>query len=193
MVPPPLFYWRLNDNYKTITYRTSYGIKKRNDSVCHLVRFMNVLGIDVGMTGAIASLSHDLKDNIIHDMPVYSITKGKTARKTINIPALLEIFKNEKAEHVYIERGAAFGMGVTSAFSFGFGVGVVEACVVAAGLPFTYVSPQTWKKAMNCPADKDGARMRASQLMPDMAHWWERRKDHGRAESALIALWGLKE
>ena len=154
---------------------------------------MSILGVDVGMSGAIASLSRDLKDNIIHDMPVYSITKGKTARNTINIPKLLEIFRNEKAEHVYIERVAAFGMGVTSAFSFGFGCGVVEACVVAAGIPFTYVSPQTWKKAMNCPADKDAARMRATQLLPDMGHWWELKKHDGRAESCLIALWGMRK
>ncbi len=155
--------------------------------------YMSIIGIDVGMNGAIASLSRDLKDNIIYDMPTYSITKGKTARKTINIPALLDIFKKESCEHAYIERVAAFGMGVTSAFSFGFGCGVVEACLVASSIPFTYVSPQTWKKDMNCPVDKDAARMRASQLLPDMAHWWELKKHDGRAESALISLWGLNK
>lgn len=152
---------------------------------------MNVLGIDVGMSGAISSLSLDLRDNIIWDMPTFNITKGKTARNTINIPKLLEIFKNAKATHAYIEDVAAFGMGATSAFSFGFGCGVVEAAVVAAGIPFTKVHPAKWKKAMACPKDKDGARMRATQLIPEMGHWWELKKHDGRAEASLIALYGL--
>ena len=40
------------------------------------------------------------------------------------------------------------------------------------------------------PADKDGARARASQLLPWAAHQWARAKDDGKAEASLIALYG---
>lgn len=155
---------------------------------------MNILGIDVGMSGGLSFLSADLKDNIIYDMPTFEITKGGSVRKRIDVLALLKILVTHLPDHVYIEQVSAQpGNGAASAFTYGFGCGVVEACVSAAGLPFTYVPPQTWKKAMACPKDKDGARSRASQLLPAMAHNWDRKKDDGRAEAALIGLYGLRQ
>jgi hypothetical protein len=49
-----------------------------------------------------------------------------------------------------------------------------------------------WKKALGVPADKDGARARASQLMPENAWLWPLVKHDGRAEAALIAYWGIR-
>lgn len=159
---------------------------------------MDIIGIDPGMSGAISFLSEDLKDNIVYDMPTYEITKGKSLRKRIDIPKLISILKssdwNGFPEHVYIEQVSAQpGNGSAAAFTYGFGCGVIEACVVACGLPFTYVSAMRWKKDMSCPKDKDASRMRASQLLPSMASNWDRKKDDGRAESALIALWGRNQ
>jgi hypothetical protein len=42
------------------------------------------------------------------------------------------------------------------------------------------------------PAAKDGARARASQLLPGAADQWPLVKHDGRAEAALIALWGIR-
>ena len=153
---------------------------------------MNIMGVDCGMNGALTTMNG--VENIVYDMPTYQITKGKSLRKRIDIRALLKILRDEKPDHVYIEQvSAQFGNGASSAFTYGQGVGIVEACVVACDLPFTYVTAMSWKKAMCCPADKDAARMRASQLLPSMSHNWERKKDDGRAESALICLWGMKQ
>ncbi len=158
---------------------------------------MNIIGIDPGMGGGIAILSRDLKDNIVYDMPTLEISKNGNLRRMIDIPKLIAIIKSDDfngfPEHVFIEKVSAQpGNGAASAFTFGFGCGVIEAVVVAIGLPFTYVTAMKWKKEMECPKDKDGARMRASQLLPNMAHNWDRKKDDGRAEAALIALWGIK-
>jgi hypothetical protein len=40
---------------------------------------------------------------------------------------------------------------------------------------------------------KGKARARASQLLPAAAHQWRLKRDDGRAEAALTALWGLRE
>lgn len=151
-----------------------------------------IMGIDPGLSGAIASLSD--AENIIYDMPTFEITKNKSKRRMIDIPKLLDILKKDGATHVFIERvNAQPGNGITASFTFGFGCGVIEAAVTAAGIPFTYVHPQTWKSALSCPKDKDGARMRASQLLPAMTHWWDLKKHDGRAEAALIALYGWNQ
>lgn len=77
-------------------------------------------------------------------------------------------------------------------FAFGKAYGTLRGVVAALGIPMTVVSPVTWKRALGVPAAKDGARARASQLLPDAAAHWQRVKDHGRAEAALIALYGLR-
>lgn len=71
--------------------------------------------------------------------------------------------------------------------------GVVIGVLATLGVPMTFVSPQVWKRTLQVPAAKDGARARASQLMPAaVAHWPIVRHD-GRAESALIATYGLRQ
>jgi len=142
-----------------------------------------ILGIDVGMSGALAFLGEDLK---IFDMPVHE--RNKTKR--MDCYALHEILRDNRADHAYVEQVNAFGMGASSAYNFGWGCGAIECALSFWGVPFTYVSPQAWKKAMQCPKEKDGARMRASQLMPSHAYQWTLKKHDGRAEAALIALYG---
>lgn len=150
------------------------------------------MGIDPGASGAIAVYDGD--ELIIHDMPFYEIKKGKTMRKKVDFNRLCAIIEQENPTHVYIENvSAQFGNGAAAAFSFGWACACVENAVIAAGAPYTYVTPQIWKKTMGCPADKDAARQRASQLMPQFAHNWERRRDHNRAESALLSLYGFNK
>jgi crossover junction endodeoxyribonuclease RuvC len=55
------------------------------------------------------------------------------------------------------------------------------------------VRPNIWKKAIGCPKDKDMARMLASRLLPQHSDNWPLKKHDGRAEAALIALYGLNK
>ena len=151
-----------------------------------------ILGIDVGMKGALSF--YDGEELIIYDMPV--IRRNKTSR--IECHKLMKCFdamidNGSKPEHAYIEQVNAFGMGASGAYNFGWNCGVIEAMVASFEIPFTYVTPQVWKKAIQCPKDKDAARMRASQLLPQFAHNWDLKKWDGRAESALIALYGFNQ
>lgn len=151
-----------------------------------------VLGVDPGSSGALSF--YDGTELIVFDMPVYEIKKGKTVRKRVDFNALRKILRTYNFDHAYIENvSAQFGNGAAAAFSFGWACAAVEHAIMVSGMPYTYVAPQTWKKAMQCPADKDAARYRASQLFPQFAHNWDRKKDDGRAESAMIALYGWEK
>jgi len=48
----------------------------------------------------------------------------------------------------------------------------------------TIVAPVRWKRALAVPAGKDGARARASALLPRAAHLWPLVKHDGRAAEA---------
>ena len=91
-------------------------------------------------------------------------------------------------------------MGAGSAFNFGWNCGCIEAVLSTIGIPFSYVTPQVWKKDLSVPTDKNAtkknknmARMRATQLLPQFAHNWDKSKHHNRAEASLIALYGYNK
>ena len=155
-----------------------------------------ILALDPGMNGALAL--YDGTELLTWRMPTYEITKNGGKRKKINIDELNETLDFCQStgfiDMVYIEQVSAQpGNGAASAFTYGFGAGVLEAVIQCRKLPFTYILPQVWKKAMNCPANKDGARMRASQLFPQFSHMWKLKRDDGIAEASLISLYGFNK
>ena len=143
------------------------------------------------MSGALSF--YDGEELMIYDMPTFK--RNKTNR--VDCHELCRIMKDNNGrhgiDHAYIEQVNAFGMGASSAYNFGWSCGVVEAIISSFNIPFTYVTPQKWKKEMSCPKDKDAARMRASQLLPDHAHNWPLKKHDGKAEASLIALYGFNK
>lgn len=146
---------------------------------------MKILGIDPGMFGAIAY--YDGTELLIWDMPIFKKEKGND----LDIHTLYKIFKEAEAEQVYLEKTTALPkISGKAAYSMGKSEGAIVGLCVALSLPYTLVRPAQWKKEMSCPAEKDAARQRASQLLPQYTHNWDRKKDDGRAEAALIAVYG---
>ena len=151
-----------------------------------------IIGIDPGNTGAIAYM--DAEELIIWDMPTFQIEKNGKVRHRIDSQGIYNLLKDMKVDQVYIELVNALpGNGAAHSFTFGFGCGIIEGVVTACCLPFTMVSPMKWKAALTCPKDKDGARHRASQLMPLYSDNWKLKKHDGRAEAALIAYYGRND
>jgi len=148
-----------------------------------------ILGIDPGISGALAFLTpHEL---VVEDIPILKTKKGTKIQTTIDAYALGRIIDAKKITHCYIESVHAMrGQGVSSSFNFGKSLGIIIGIVAANFIPMTLVTPQEWKKALRVPADKDGARARASELMPQYNESWRLKKHDGRAEAALIAYWG---
>jgi len=95
--------------------------------------------------------------------------------------------------HAFIEKvGAMKGQGVTSMFSFGKGFGIWIGILAAFRVPYTFVTPQAWKKMiMAGKHDKDAYRIRAQELYPGYAAQLNRKKDNGRADALLIAHYGF--
>jgi crossover junction endodeoxyribonuclease RuvC len=166
------------------------------------------IGIDVGLAGAVAALDlhADGSQRIeVHDLPTLKTkAKGAKGKTTLDIASLLRLFDalhfpalTDGAQvSATLEAVAAMpGQGVSSMFSFGRAFGTVETALAATRIPYDPVTPSVWKRALRIPAAKDGAVVRADQLLPSNAHLWRGPRGglmDGRAEAALLAYYGLQ-
>lgn len=155
-----------------------------------------IVGIDPGLNGAIAL--YDSNTLEVHDMPV--IQTGPKSRRVVDYTKLHmliyppSLYAKGIEPHVFLENVWNLpGEGGSSSFNFGKGIGMLQGAIGTLQLPHTLVTPQKWKKALGVPAVKDGARGRASQLMPKYAENWPLKKHDGRAEAAMIAYYGYKQ
>ena len=155
---------------------------------------MIVAGIDPGLSGAIAFL--DAASGVvldIADMPTLALSRGGKVKRELDAHSLARLVAERPIDHAFVEAvGAMPGQGVSSVFAFGKSFGVLIGILAALGVPMTFVAPATWKRALGVPAAKDGARARASQLMPAAAYLWPLVKHDGRAEAGLIGYYGLR-
>ena len=157
---------------------------------------MTIIGIDPGLSGAIAILDGNVVE--LFDVPSTKITKGKTS-KTDYLPyemaaTLRRYWLPNGNVHVFIEKVHAMpGQGSVSMFRFGEGYGLWLGIIAACGYPVTKVTPQAWKKLiMAGMGDKDAARTRAQELFPEKMGELSRKKDIGRADALLIAEYGRR-
>ena len=153
---------------------------------------MRVIGIDCGLSGAIALLENG-KLVSVHDMPTLTIESNKKAKRQVSAPMLAAIIGQIKPDHAYVEKPASRpGQSVVAMFGFGRSLGVVEGVLAALQVPCTYVAPATWTKAMSKAQGKDASRHRAMELFPEHQQLFKRVMDDGRAEASLIATWGIR-
>ena len=138
-----------------------------------------ILGIDPGKQGAFALLDCDDMQVSTYDMP------GTLDEKR----ALISDIGSVKC--AWLERPFFPRMiGIKNAVTIAMAYGELKACLFFAGVPTFEVDPSAWKKTMRLSTDKNASRALASQFFPDSADQWARVKDDGRAEAALIALYG---
>ena len=148
------------------------------------------VGIDPGLTGAVAVLSPTGDLVAVYDMPIQATTTG---RREINAAALADIMRLYPGVAVTIERvGARPGEGAVGAFSFGHGFGSVLAVLATLGHPVRLVQPAVWKRWAGIPAGapKDAAVAVAARLVPTAAPHMTLKKHHGRADAVLLAAHG---
>jgi crossover junction endodeoxyribonuclease RuvC len=150
-----------------------------------------IIGVDIGVQGAIAIFDQSGALVEIHDMPV--LKDGPTGRRAVNAPLLASIIFKSHADHAFVESvNARLGEGAVGGFAFGRARGVIEGVLAAAGVPCTFITPPTWKRAVGLTlASKDAARSEAIRRWPNHAELFASVKDDGRAEAALIAIAGL--
>lgn len=152
---------------------------------------MSILGIDPGLTGAIAIVNAD--GFIVEDMPVMANGTSAKVRNVVNAAELARVLRPhaDRIRVAYVERVSTMpGQGVASQGSLMHSAGVVEGVLAALGISLVLVTPGKWKKAMGLANDKEASRALAQRLFPDAP--LGRKKDHGRAEALLIATYGTR-
>jgi hypothetical protein len=151
-----------------------------------MTRVLCILGVDPGLEGAVAFYFPDARERVaVEDMPVAG--RGVDgANLALRIAQLKPDLAIVEAVH------AGQGWPGSRSFTFGFGAGVVSGVLAALCVPIHMVPPQTWKKYWKLNADKEQSRALALRLFPAVASSFARKKDHGRAEAALIARYGAE-
>ncbi len=158
------------------------------------------IGIDPGLSGALATLV-DGEPGPILDMPTFH---NGTANE-VDAFALGAFIRKTRSEHpgafftVCIEKvrampstgdGPRRTMGSQSSFNFGDGFGQVKCAFRVLGIEPVFVESRTWKKRFALiGANKDESRVLTLLRFPSVADHLRRKRDHGRAEALLIALW----
>jgi hypothetical protein len=148
------------------------------------------IGIDVGANGG------------------YCIMNSDGVILTSAVLGDLEIFMKEmqgcctQAYHAVFERVHAMpGQGVSSMFTFGHNVGMIEGILKAYGVPYSKVTPQSWQKEIHVGIDKkldpkERSRRAAAQLFPhsDFRKSERCKKAHdGIVDAVLIAEYARRK
>lgn len=158
--------------------------------------YATIIGIDPGLTGAIA-VHEPVRDWAqIIDLPTQPKTSGKGQQLDAGVLAamLRGIQATHAPLHAYIERQRPMPkQGTVSVMSLGQTVGVIEGVCASLGIARTYVEPAAWKrKAGLIKQGKGASRQRAAEAFPALAEQFTRARDDGRAEALLIAMYGPK-
>lgn len=149
------------------------------------------IGIDPGLSGAVAFLTVDeseIVDADVVDIPIYLALSNK---KKVELKALTHLLRHIPFKaHVCLEEPHSMpNQGVSSSFKFGRILGQIEGILAGLQLSTTLVSPSTWKRQLGLTADKNATREIANQLWPNFRHMWPLKKHHDRAEAMLLAYW----
>lgn len=155
-----------------------------------------VVGIDPGLTGAIAALN-----NVgcwgLWDVPTKEASGGfvKRAVDADELSVVIDdiLTKYPRAQFVLERAGSRPTQGVASSFSMGDTYGCIRGVIAAYGGNLTVVSPAMWKRDMGLSSDKDESMYLATVWFPGMKKDLSRKKDHNRAEALLLAVWKARE
>jgi crossover junction endodeoxyribonuclease RuvC len=148
------------------------------------------IGIDPGLSGAIAVLDQAGELVSVSDLP---IIRDKSLA-WVDGDALQVMLKNALSGRpcrAYVERvGSMPGQGVASSFQFGCGFGSILGVLQATLISMVLVTPQTWKRSYGLGNDKHASLHKARLMWPraDL----RLAKHEGRAEALLIAEYGRR-
>ena len=151
---------------------------------------MIIIGIDPGLSGAIAILENNEVKKIL-EIPVMS--EGKKNKRQLNNAQLVNLLKDNIKDFndaaVVVEQVNAMpGQGVTSMFNFGQTFGAIKGICAALGLPIYFVRPAKWKKHFDLiKSSKDASRTKVIEMYPLLSSQLSRKKDVNKSDAILIA------
>ena len=153
---------------------------------------MKIIGIDPGLSGAIAILENN-KVLKVFEMP--TMAEGKKNKRQVNGSQIFNeiskrIHKDSNQDiRVVIEQVSAMpGQGVTSMFNFGQSFGTLKGICSAMQLPMYFIRPAKWKKYFGLiNSEKDASRTKAIEIFPYFSSELSKKKDSNKADAILIA------
>jgi hypothetical protein len=155
-----------------------------------------VIGIDPGVSGAVAALAGSGRVVAVDDTPTVWARPGRSRRRAYDVAAMRALLARHVVDgalvHAVVEHQQAMPrQGVTSMFSTGFGYGLWVGLLAGLGVPHTVVAPRKWQIAMLAGRGDPKARalLAASRLFPELA---VPRFRHGRADALLLAEYGRR-
>jgi crossover junction endodeoxyribonuclease RuvC len=151
---------------------------------------MRLLGIDPGVHGgaAIIEITDGAPPQLVDAIDIPTVGTG--AKERVDVLALRTWIQTHHPDRAGIERGQAMPkQGASSGFKYGRACGALEAVLACCEVPLELVEPSVWKWARHLQGgDKEGARQLALQMFPAAHALLARKRDHQRAEAALVAL-----
>jgi crossover junction endodeoxyribonuclease RuvC len=140
---------------------------------------MSLIGIDPGSSGGIAWTDSDGE--------FHAVKMPETVGDLVDTLRTLRV---EGCHTAWCEKVHAMpGQGVTSMFTFGRGLGNIEAACQALGIRLEWVTPQKWQLALGCrtAGDKNVSKNKAQELFPAT------KVTHAIADSLLICEYGHRQ
>lgn len=164
---------------------------------------MIVIGIDPGLTGAVAVMDHNGVRAVfdLPTMPVPGAGPKALVKNKIDGRALCQLLlkhcpASEGKPRVFLEKVSTMGganNAVQTQGSLMRSLGAIETVVECLNFPMEQVAPQSWKKQFGIGSDKAKALETARKLHPEAANDVRLAKHHNRAEAVLLAHYGLLE
>lgn len=149
---------------------------------------MKILAVDPGVTGAWAMIEGRRLTQVF-DLEVNSV--GSTNQ--IDAASFKAVLREYTPNVVVIEDNRANSINGSKAnYSMGLSMGIVLGVAMGSGFAVGRLKPIEWQRTLGLggvPAAqrKDAHRARARELWPEMESRFKLKKDHNRADAALIA------
>jgi Holliday junction resolvasome RuvABC endonuclease subunit len=157
---------------------------------------MIYIGIDPGLTGAVASYGRG-RILAVADMPTTQRTYGHGRevdwKKFRDVMMQISSDSSEDYFAVVENVGVMPKQGAVSGFQFGQVMGGIKAVLDCMYMEWGLIHPATWKKRFGLVgSDKDATRQMILQAYPDTIDWLKLAKHHNRADAMAIAIAGDK-
>ena len=175
---------------------------------------MIVVGVDPGLTGAVAGIAPDGALIAPLALDTCALVARKGRGKELSAPMVvrgLDAIVRHPSRYAWNgeKAGAALGheifaavelvgamprQGVSSTFKFGKTTGLLIGILAGLSIPVVERTPQWWRAKVGIPngAGKDASRAKFIELWPQHAGLVARKKDDGIAEAALLA-WAYRK
>lgn len=150
---------------------------------------MIAIGIDPGISGALAVLGPAGEIESVHDLPVIRDRALSWVDGSALQSILLGAIRGRTAGAVVERVSAMPRQGIASAFTFGVGFGSVLGVLQAMQVRIELVTPGVWKRSLGLSSDKHASLHKARLLYPTAE--LHLAKHDGRAEALLLAHWSL--